>query len=359
MKIACLNCGRPYPDSGAPYRCPQCEGLFDEVEPSRWHGADATSGGIWRYVGEMLPPKDRITLGEGNTPLVAARAFDRLVHFKCEYANPTGSFKDRGSAAIVSFLVARGVSEAVEDSSGNAGASFAAYAARAGMKASVYVPESASGPKRRQIEMYGAAIVTVPGPRSRASDAVRSIADSGAVYASHAYLPHNLAGYSTCAFEIVEQLGDAPGAIVAPAGQGGLLLGMGRGFQMLQAARVIEKMPMMVGVQAAVCAPLAVLSGVGITGLALVTEAPSLAEGVLVRTPVRAQAVVALVRASEGRFIAVDEDLILPGRDALAGLGFYVEPTSAIVWPALQAFIAELPDPVVVVLTGSGCKSGV
>jgi threonine synthase len=295
-------------------------------------------------------------LGEGRTPLLAAEAFGHAIFFKCEYANPTGSFKDRGSAALVSFLVSRGIHEAVEDSSGNAGASFAAYAARAGMKARIYIPEGVSGPKREQIERYGAEIMAVPGPRSNAAVAARAAAAAGGAYASHAYLPHNLVGYATCAFEVVQQLGGGPGAVMVPAGQGGLLLGMGRGFSALLAAGVIRKMPVLVGVQAARCAPLTALFEMGVQGLSFVTEGQTAAEGVQVRTPVRAEAVVRMVRESGGRFAAVDEDCISPGRDALAHMGFYVEPTSALVWQALRETAAGLPDPIVIVLTGSGYK---
>ena len=190
------------------------------------------SGGM-PHLSEIKRPV--LSLGEGNTPLISATAFGRDVYFKCEYANPSGSFKDRGSATLSPSCYSRGVSEAIEDSSGNAGASFAAYAARAGIKARVYVPEDASGPKRKQIEFYGAELVAVPGPRSNAAEAARRAAEGGMVYASHAYLPFNLPGYATCAYEIVEQLGQAPGAVILPAGQGGLLLGMGRGFQVFAA----------------------------------------------------------------------------------------------------------------------------
>ena len=95
----------------------------------------------------------------------------------------------------------------------------------------MFVPQSATGPKRKQIQNYGATLITVPGKRSDATIAVRKAAEGGAAYASHAYLPHNIAGYATCAYEIREQLGVSPGAVVLPAGQGGLLLGLGRGFR--------------------------------------------------------------------------------------------------------------------------------
>ena len=211
MKIACINCGQKYPETGVLYKCPHCDGIFDLSEPIKFGRVDHSQPGIWRYASSFDLDAAPVSLGEGNTPFVPAKVFGREVFFKCEYTNPSGSFKDRGSALLSSFLLSRGVSEAIEDSSGNAGASFAAYAARAGIKARIFVPESASGPKRQQIEMYGAELVRVPGPRANAAEAVRKAAESGQVYASHAYLPFNIPGYATCAYEIVEQLGRAPG----------------------------------------------------------------------------------------------------------------------------------------------------
>ncbi len=342
MKIACVNCGEPYPDSALPYKCPNCGGLYDYVEPLTYNPL------------RSMLQKDSVSLGEGNTPLLSAKVFGREVHFKYEYLNPTGSFKDRGTATLVSFLHSRNVKVAIEDSSGNAGASFAAYAARAGIKARVYVPDSASGPKRKQIEAYGAELIPVPGPRSNASEAVIQAAQSGIVYASHAYLPFNLPGYATCAYEIYEKLGREPGAVIVPAGQGGFLLGIARGFEALLRAEKIQKMPRMIGVQASACAPLYALWKSGT--MSDVVESSTIAEGVRTRWPVRAEAVVEITRQSAGCFASVDEAFILSGRDALARLGFYVEPTSALVWHALDESISNLPDPVVVVLTGSGLK---
>lgn len=356
MAIACLNCGRPYPEAGVPYHCPVCGGLFDWAGPPGWQEADQARPGVWRHLARFDAAADDISLGEANTPLISSEVLGRRVYFKCEFSNPTGSFKDRGSAVLVSLLVSRGIREAIEDSSGNAGASFAAYCARAGIKARVFIPEGSAGPKRQQIEMLGAELVVVRGPRSAAAAAARKAAEGGSVYASHAFLPHNLAGYATCAYEIVEQLGQAPGAVLVPAGQGGLLLGLGRGFQAMRQAGAIPTMPALIGVQAAACAPLAALFEIGVMGLNLVTEGATVAEGVRVRTPLRADAVLKTVRESGGSMVAVNEPLILPGRDALARLGYYVEPTSALVWPVLTEALPKLVDPVVAVLTGSGYK---
>ncbi len=209
--ITCTNCRRPYPETGLPWRCPVCGGLFDfdpfpAFDPAR---VDESQPGIWRYRHTFGLPPDLlpVSLGEGKTRLAVARVLGRRVYFKCEYENPSGSFKDRGAAVIAGWLKQRGVTEVVEDSSGNAGASLAAYAGKFGLRARIFVPAAASGVKRRQIEAYGADLVPVPGSRADVSEAVRREAERGAVYASHAWLPFNLPGYATTAYEIWEQLG--------------------------------------------------------------------------------------------------------------------------------------------------------
>jgi threonine synthase len=313
--------------------------------------------GLNRYRDSLPIPPDAklVSLGEGGTPLIPQVVDQRTIYFKCEHLNPTGSFKDRGTVLIVSSLLAEGVREAVEDSSGNAGASFAAYCARAGIRASVYVPEYAAGPKRAQIEQAGAEVIVVPGPRSAASDAARQRAESGAAYASHAHLPHGLAGMATMALEIADQLGGVPGTLVLPIGQGTLLLGAYYGFRSLQAAGRIDAIPQIVGVQARACAPIWQAFVRGMEEPSAVEEGETLAEGIRIARPIRLNAVLAAIRASGGRVVAIDEHQIESGRDALARAGFYVEPTSAVIWPALRE-IRDVPDPVVAVLTGSGFK---
>lgn len=357
----CSNCRRPYPAEGVPHQCPHCGGVFalaGHVDYRPEH-IEAAQPGIWRYRHSFGLPQGApiVNLGEGDTPLIAGAGFGKKLAFKLEYLNPTGSFKDRGSAPLASFLLARGVREAIEDSSGNAGASFAAYAARAGIAGRVFVPDYASGPKRAQIAAYGAELVSILGPRSEAALAVRRAAEGGAVYASHALLPFGLPGIATIAYELHQQLGGVPGSVIAPVGHGSLLLGISLGFGALKAAGIIQKSPVLIGVQARACAPLWALSTQGAAGLAWVTEGETKAEGVRVRQPVRGDQLLQAVDASGGRFLAVEEDQILPARDALARAGLFVEPTSAIVWAGLQQIASELPEPVVLILTGSGLKA--
>ncbi|NIS78830.1 MAG: pyridoxal-phosphate dependent enzyme [Anaerolineales bacterium] len=360
--FVCTGCEKPYEGKDILFCCPGCGGIYDFDSPLAYSPVSTrlpSRPGLDRYrLTYPLPPGAPLfDLGEGGTPLLGYTIEDRQIYFKCEHLNPTGSFKDRGTMVLVSALHAAGVSQAVEDSSGNAGASFAAYAARAGITARIYVPAYASGPKRSQIEAYGAEVVSVPGPRSAATDAVRQAADGGEVYASHAHLPHSLAGMATVAFEIVEQLGSSPGAVIMPVGQGTLFLGAYRGFQALIFAGIIDRVPQMVAVQAKACAPLwAVFTG-GMTGLERVSEGDTIAEGIRISHPLRGDAILAAIEESGGKVVVVDEDAILAGRDALSHLGLYVEPTSAVVWPALHSVLGVLPNPVVAILTGIGFKS--
>lgn len=356
-KIACTNCHQPYPEDSLPYQCPACGGVFDWVGLPVYglNLVNPELPGLWRYR-EMLglpAQAPMITLGEGNTPLVRDQVDGLDIGYKMESLNPSGSYKDRGSAVLVSHLVARGVQTAVEDSSGNAGASFAAYAARSGLRARVFIPESASGPKRRQIEIYGADLVAVPGPRSAAAEAVRREVEQGAVYASHAFLPFGMAGIATIAYELAEQLGSAPGTLIAPVGHGSLFLGIIRGFHNLLAAGVIKRLPGFVGVQSAQCAPVAAAYN-HIEGA--VTEGATLAEGVRVVQPIRKSALLQVLNPEIDQILAVDEGDILPARDQLALRGIYVEPTSAIVWSAFKQLTSQLTGPVILIMSGVGYK---
>jgi len=314
----------------------------------------ADAPGIWRYRSTFGLPDTApmLTLGEGNTPLVPVQSAGKDLFLKLESTNPSGSYKDRLAAVLVSALVASGVRSAAADSSGNAGAAFAAYAARAGIRAQVFVPESASGPKRAQIERYGAAIVPVPGPRQAAADAVMQAVRQGSVYASHALLPQGLAGVATIAYELVADLGCAPGAVLAPVGHGGLLYGIILGFQALLQAGEIAALPRFIGVQARQNAPLwsAAEGRVFVPGI-------TAAEGIAVRQPARMQELMQLERRGMVQFVAVDEEQIRQGSELLASRGFYAELTSAVIWDAFLQTHQALSSPVVAVISGHGLKS--
>ncbi len=357
-KFHCNECKTSYPNKIV-HICPECGGIFgiDGVIDFKPELIENGLPGIWKYRHSFGLPKNAeiISLGEGNTALIESSAFDTDIYFKTEYQNPTGSFKDRLTSPEISYLKSSGITDAVEDSSGNAGASFAAYSQRANIKGKVFIPSYASGPKKKQIEAYGVPLELVEGPRSAAAIAVKKAVKEGATYASHAYLPFGLPGLATIAYELVEQLGSAPGSVLAPVGHGSLLLGLTKGFEALKNIGEIDRFPQLIGVQAKACAP--IYQQWDGNSLDQNVEGETLAEGVRVLNPVAGKELIAMSRHLPIKFIAVEEKMILSGRDEIASLGFYVEVTSAIVWDALRQTINQLPKPVVVILTGSGLKS--
>ncbi len=285
------------------------------------------------------------------TPLLPAREGGLL--FKLESTNPTGSFKDRGAAVLLTALAARGVREVAEDSSGNAGAAIAAYSARAGIRATIFVPAAAAPAKLAQIAAYGAEVVRVPGPREQVARAAQA---APGVYASHVWQPAFFHGTKTVAFEVWEQLGRrAPDWVVAPVGHGTLLLGLALGFRELVQAGAIARPPRLVAVQARTCAPLA--------GPALGLDpggGETVAEGIRIQVPVRGGEIAAAVGASEGRWAVVEEVEIRAAQERLGREGLFVEPTAAVAPAAAWRLLADgafaAGAVVVVPLTGHGLK---
>jgi len=379
MNLRCLSCQRTYPQDTYRWRC-ECGGVF-ELEGAPDFAKDEIETGdfsLWRYRA-MLPVKyedatsgDIISLGEGFTPLVETQVYGTKIHCKLEFLAPTGSFKDRGTAVLVNILRWLGVKRVVEDSSGNAGASLAAYAARSayyaarsGIEAEIYVPAYASPNKLAQISVYGAKLVKVEGRREKASQAAQEAAAQGAYYASHYYNPFTLEGLKTIAYEIWEQLSErAPDNLVLPVGQGTLLLGAYRGFKDLLPVGLIERLPRLFAVQAEPCAPLYEAYQQGLDDALLMPSAPiekneTVAEGISTARPVRGRQILAAVRETGGAVLAVSDEETLRARDELARHGLYVEPTSAVAIAALLQLRGLIgPEELTVVpLTGSGLKS--
>jgi len=359
--VCCSSCGLPYPAQGAPYHC-ACGGVYDFSRFPKYVTPDlSTQTGLWRYRATLGLPDATpvITLGEGDTPLLQGHFGGIPVYYKMESQNPTGSFKDRGSTVLASFLLSRGVNAVVEDSSGNAGASLAAYCARAGIKAQVFIPESASGPKRWQIEMFGAQVERVPGPRANAAAAVLQATQRGKVYASHAYMPFGLTGIATIAYELFAVLGIAPGTVLAPVGHGGLLYGVMLGFEALQAAGIIPIQPYFIGVQAEACAPAVSAYEANSSEIPDIVAGSTLAEGASVARPMRADQILRRMLAGGGRMVSVSESSLKRAYVLAARQGIFVEPTACLPLAALLNDKIELVEPVVTILTGSGLKTNI
>jgi threonine synthase len=291
--------------------------------------------GLWRFLPALpLAGAEPLHLGEGGTAMPQVRELG--ARFKCEHLQTTGSFKDRGAAVLVTKAKALGAARVVEDSSGNAGAAIAAYAARAGLPADIFVPEWAVEAKLRAMQALGAAIHKVPGPRRGVTDAaVRFCRERGAYFASHVYPPWFVQGTKTAAYEIAEELGfRAPDAIVAPAAMGTMLIGLHRGFEELHRSGLVGGLPRLYAAQASGFTPLVrALHGGGEP-----EEENRLADGLLIGEPPRLAQMVEAVKATGGDAAAITKEQTERALARLHARGLLVEPSSATALAALDRF---------------------
>ncbi|WP_435334050.1 pyridoxal-phosphate dependent enzyme [Haloarchaeobius sp. TZWWS8] len=366
--LYCPECGTEY-DAGPdePWRCPEDGHALDLQTPPLPDGDPLpiskldTRRGLWTFH-EFLPVDQRVTLGEGFTPLVDAPDWD--AQFKLEYVSPTGSFKDRGATTTLSRAAGLGVEKVIEDSSGNAGSAIATYAARAGIEADVYVPASVKQSKLMAIQRSGARPVRVEGSREDVTRAAIEAVEAGeGWYASHAWNPAFYAGTMTFAIELAAQRDwTAPDAVVTPVGHGTLLLGAYRGFDLLHRAGIIDSMPRLLGAQAAGYSPLAARFHGEPDAEDVADDVPNeMADGIQIREPARQGQLLDALRSTDGDCIALGENIVENTLDALHRRGFYVEPTCAVAPAALTKYremgVVGEDDDVVVPLTGSGLTS--
>ena len=359
----CPACGRAYAADRPLWRC-DCSNYLNLL-PGRGLSRGEIAAGeasLWRYAAALaLRGAPRTSLGEGWTPLVLRDWQGAGVRFKLESQMPTGSFKDRGTAVMINHLLEVGVGSIHEDSSGNAGASVATYAAASGIPCRIYVPAEAPRAKLVQIAVSGADVRAIPGDRQAVTEA--ALAASGeSFYASHNWHPYFIEGTKTLAFELWEQLGfRVPDNILVPTGYGSNVLGLDRGFDELERSGEIAGRPRLFAIQAANCAAFAAAWATGEDRFVPFVAARTIADGIAAARPVRVAEVLGALRRSQGGVVAVAEEEIPPALAALGQLGLFVEPTAATAGAALTRLLRDgtiRPDQMtVVVLTGSGLKA--
>jgi threonine synthase len=316
---------------------------------------------MWRYREALPIVDDRVvmTLDEGFTPLTPMLFDGREVLIKQDYLFPTGSFKDRGSSVMVSKLQELGITHVVEDSSGNAGASIAAYCARAGITCDIYVPEHTSPAKMSIINLYGAELHLVPGTRDQVAEVCQEAAKEQ-FYASHYWNPFFLHGTKTMAFEVCEQLGwRPPDVVILPVGNGSLLLGVYIGFSELLGAGIISQMPRLVGVQDENCAPVAAAFERELDYIPDIKAQSTIAEGIAVQKPLRGRQILDAVRMTGGDMLTVHFQEIRHALLDATSRGFLIEPTAAVCIAGIRKYLhhASQNEVIVGTITGSGCKT--
>ncbi len=336
LMLKCPKCGEVFKASPNTYRCPKC-------------------GEPLLVVGEGAVPHPKLrtfTLGEGNTPIIRRGKY----LFKLEYLNPTGSFKDRGAATAVSYVMNEGINEVIEDSSGNAGIAYSCYGGAAGLKVRIYVPSDVPEGKYAIMRACGAEVVRA-GTRDEAHAA--ALSDSSGVYVGHTINPYFLEGTKVLAKELVGQLGKNAlrnAVIFAPVASGTLILGLWKGFKELLQGGEIDHLPRVVGVQACGYDYLRRLGGLKVTELEC--RAPTtFADALRLTKGERGMQSFMAVKELSGELVVVGDT---PAKEAfreLVRMGFLAEPTSSLAYAAAKYYVAEGEvDEAVVPLTGSGLK---
>ena len=324
----------------------------------------------WNEITIPLPLNETsslLSLGEGHTPTIELHNLQDCtgvgsLYAKLEYLNPTGSFKDRGTAVMMSVANEHNVKEIVEDSSGNAGASVSAYGARSGIKTHIFVPSTAPIAKIQQIEIYGACVHKISGTREETTkEAVKFYKDSSFVYASHSLSPYFIEGTKTFAYEVYKDFcPKLPDHIVIPVGNGGLIIGAWKGFQELRRAGLIKTMPRLHCIQSTYVMPI-VNKYSGPHSSEKFLDKVTVAGGISVTKPQRINDVLTVLRQSQGNAIAVTDEEITDSQKLLANKeGLFAEPTSAAAFAGLshlrKAGIVSRDDTVLVPITGFGLK---
>ncbi len=319
-------------------------------------------GVLKRYAGRLpvTAATPALTIGEGNTPLVRSRSLERefgvgALYFKLEGCNPTGSFKDRGMVVAVAKAMEEGMTRLLCASTGNTSASASAFGAASGLETVVLVPEGSVAPgKMSQAVAYGARIVTIQG---NFDDALR-IARELAAYEERFALvnsvnPNRLEGQKTAAFEIVDDLGDAPDYLFIPVGNAGNITAYWRGFVEYHKAGLATRRPRMMGMEAAGAAP--IVQG------APVLKPETVASAIRIGNPANWAGAVAARDESGGTIDAVTDSEILEAYGLLPSMeGIFCEPASAAGVAGLikhaRAGVDFSSATAVCIITGTGLK---
>jgi threonine synthase len=376
MATRCVRCGHAAEHAGFPYRCPVCGGIqLIEHDLSAWTGIDPAVPGMARYR-ELLPVdagSQLISLGEGGTPLLSAKRLAEdlgnvEVLLKNETVNPTGSFKDRALAVMTTRARDEGYRRVISSSSGNAGVASAAYAARAGVEATVVAPENTHQTKLAQLTMHGARVVLVRGSTSDTYRLAKAAAETGewANVTTTFLSPLATAAFKTIGYELADQLdGYAPDWVIAPVSAGPILVAVASAFREYRTAGRADGVPRMVCAQAAGCAPIARAFEEGAEDVAPWRERPeTIATAIadpLLGYEDDGTLTLRIVRETGGFALTVTDDAIREAIRRLAFLeGVFAEPAGAAPAAALRALrtrgIIRDGSRVVCLVTGHGLK---
>jgi threonine synthase len=377
--LQCSGCGKEYAHLEIHTFCPDCQSpllsLYDLSQVRQQVDRDEISHrkkGMWRW-SEMLPvlnAENQIFLGEGDTPLLSLPRLEQelglsQLYVKDESSNPTGSFKARGLAAAVSKAKELGVEKVIIPTAGNAGGAMAAYAARAGLKAHIFMPKDTPHANIEESRMAGAEVVLVDGLISDAAGmaGVKARAE-GWFDVSTFKEPYRVEGKKVMGYELAEAFDwELPDVIIYPTGGGTGLVGMWKAFEELEQLGWLENVrrPRMVSVQAEGCAPVVKAFQAKASFCDFWTNAHTLASGLRVPKSFADHLILKDIYESNGTAIAVSDEAILDAQNQLAKLeGIFAAPEGAATLAALKELIQQKwvqpEERIVLFNTGSGLK---
>ena len=337
MKLVCSKCGIKEEVFTRKSKC-QCGGLWKlDFKPPKFDLSlvDDSEWSIFRYRKFMALEGEywrEISLGEGRTPIIK---FDEDLLLKMDYLMPTLSFKDRGAAVLMAHCKNIGVDSVVQDSSGNAGNSIAAYSAKAGIECEIFLPEGTSPKKINMIKAHNAKVNVVAGSRDKCANVCREkVYKEGKYYANHVYNPIFYEGTKTYIYEVYEQLRRIPENIFVPLGNGTLFIGIIKALEEFIESGIIKEMPQITAVQSENCAPLAEATTMGDDKPVNIELKPTMAEGIAIGEPMRGEEILDYTYKYNIKIITAPENRILESRIALAEKGVYVEHTTAATYAA-------------------------
>ena len=351
MELACPRCGTKYKPTKGRYLCDCGSILIVKHKKLKW---SPRGKGTWRYKSCMPHTGKHFSLNEGGTPLVKGR--DRNAYYKLEGDNPTGSFKDRGTTMVVSKAVSEKFTSVSVASTGNMGASVAAYAAYANIAARVFVPTTTPVNKLSQIRAYDAKLIKVKGTFHDAVDKMWRDVSKGASYLAMTGMnPYYIEGEKTIGYEIYEEIG-VPDQIIVPMGTGGLITAIYKAFTELKQMKKIRSLPRMIGVQAKNCAPIADAYFHDYDRAERLTKCNTIASAIMVKTPFNDYTALQAIKNSKGEAVTATETEIKKAILSLGKEGIFAEPASATALAAFNKIEKRKDDEVVLIVTGSGLK---
>lgn len=367
-RLVCVHCRETYPPDQVVYTCQRCGHLL-AVE----YDLDACSVdrdalnriplSVWRYRSLLPVHIEPVTLQEGGTPLYHLKRLGEEIGLSHLYAkhegmNPSGSFKDRGMTVGVSMALQLGRRTVACASTGNTSASLAVYAAKAGIPAVVILPSGkvALG-KVAQALIHGARAITIRGNFDQALAMVHELCLSHGLYLLNSINPYRLEGQKTIGFEVVDQLDGVPDRIVLPVGNAGNISAIHKGLREYQALGLIDRLPMMTGIQAAGSRPVVDAIERGLPEVVPELHPETVATAIRIGAPVNAEKALVAIRGTGGAAASVSDDEILAAQRALATIeGIGVEPASAAsvagVRKLVEYGVIDADERVVCVVTG-------